>query len=371
MTRIIKVGGGGDEIGWHAALKDLRADDVLLLEPGFYDLPQGLTLADLTIKGMGSNPEDTTILGYLALASDCRFVNLENLCLNTISDHNSLFIPTEANTYLSLRNCVIKGFGNDTATIAANGKLTLELYSSRIIGGSVSLFQNANFHLEMNDSLIDYPSAEYCALALEGSGTAIINNSRIHGSTNTFAKSDVELDVNNSQLDYALLHGQTWLNLLNSKLSSPANYCLYLSDQCWSNIIHCQLAGGLYLDKSSRTILQNSHLQRLIAVDQSRLTMVNSQVLAHADFQNQVHADLTRVSFNGKEEYEYFLALSGKAQLTGHDLILHANQAALAVEDDAVLRTNVLASDQKRLKVECSKKPNIHILGMDWTAEKK
>ncbi|WP_373845689.1 hypothetical protein, partial [Clostridium sp.] len=66
--RVIKVGAGGGEIDWHDALKDLRADDVLLLEPGFYNLPQGITLADITIKGTGTLPEDTTILGYVSVS---------------------------------------------------------------------------------------------------------------------------------------------------------------------------------------------------------------------------------------------------------------------------------------------------------------
>ncbi len=165
MPRIVKVGAGGGEVHWHDALKDLRADDVLFLEPGFYTIPQGITLTDITIKGTGSSPEDTTILGYINLSSDSRYVTLENLCVNTNQDKNSIFVPMEANTYLTLRNCVIKGAGNDTAVIAINGKVTLELYSTKIINGSVSMFEGADFRLEMNDSYIEYPSEEFCSLA--------------------------------------------------------------------------------------------------------------------------------------------------------------------------------------------------------------
>ena len=76
----------------------------------------------------------------------------------------------EANTYLTLRSCVIKGAGNDTAVIAINGKVTLELYSTKIINGSVSMFEGADFRLEMNDSYIEYPSEEFCSLAFRRSG---------------------------------------------------------------------------------------------------------------------------------------------------------------------------------------------------------
>ncbi|MDD6421167.1 MAG: hypothetical protein PUF91_07155, partial [Lactobacillus delbrueckii] len=111
MARIIRVGGSSSETSWHEALKDLRADDVLMLGPGFYYLPQGLTLTDITIKGTGSVPEDTTIEGYISVSDDSRYVTLENLCINTSTDNNSLFVPVESDGYLTLRNCFIKGNG--------------------------------------------------------------------------------------------------------------------------------------------------------------------------------------------------------------------------------------------------------------------
>ncbi|MBN7276939.1 hypothetical protein [Lactobacillus acetotolerans] len=369
--RVIKVGAGGGEIDWHDALKDLRADDVLLLEPGFYDLPQGITLADITIKGTGTLPEDTTILGYVSVSPDSRYVTLENLCINTIKDRNSLFVPVEANTYLSLRNCVIKGTNSDTAAIAANGKITLELYSTKIINGSVSMFADADFRLEMNDTYIDYDSDEYCALALEGRGTAIVNNSHIHGSVNTFAQTNAELDINNSVVDYLLLHGQTWMNMLNSEVLSKEDTCLYISDDCWINVVSSSFNGGIYIDKKAHVLIQNSSFNRMIAVNNAKITLSNTVVLAHADFQDNVSCTARRVTFNGDSDYQYFLALSGNAKLDGHDLILNSNGADMAVQDDAHLSTSVLASGDASLKVECNKKPNVHILGLKWTAKRK
>lgn len=371
MARIVKVGAGGDEIDWHQALKDLRADDVLMLEPGFYELPQGLVLADITIKGIGASPDDTTILGYFSLDPASRFVTLENICINTNTDHNTISIPAEANGYLTMRNCTLKGYGNDTAVIAVNGKSTIEMFSTKVQNGSVSMFENADFRLEMNDSLIDYYSEEFCALALEGQGTAIINNSRIHGSTNTFKKSNVELDFNNSQIDFVLLHGQTWMNMLNSQIMALDDSCLYISDDSWVNIVHSTFNGGVYIDKNTRTIIQNSVINRLIAVNEAKITMTGTQILAHADFQDKVLADVTRTSFNGNFDYQYFLALSGQAVLKGHDLIFNANDSELAVQDDASLNANILASDRSSLEIECNKKPNVHILGMHWTARRK
>ncbi|MBA1392829.1 hypothetical protein EQ500_02925, partial [Lactobacillus sp. XV13L] len=313
MARLITVGAGGGEISWHAALKDLKADDVLLLEPGFYELPQGTTLADVTVKGTGSLPEDTTILGYINVDQGSQFVNLENLCINTNDDANSLFVPSAANTYLTLRNCVVKGFGGDTAAIAANGKVTLELFSTMVINGSVSLFEGADFRLEMNDSSIENVSDEFGALALEGHGTAIINNSRVHGSIDTFNKSNAELDLNNSVVDSLLLQGQVWLNMLNSTVLSADDTCLYVTDETWINIVGSVVSGGVYLDKGPRAIIQNSQLDRLVAVGEAKITMMNSIIVNHADFQDSATCSAHRVTFNGGSEYRYFLALSDQA----------------------------------------------------------
>lgn len=371
MSRLVKVGAGGSEIGWHEALKDLRADDVLLLEPGFYELPQDTLFSDITVKGTGSLPEDTTILGDVNIAADSQFVNLENLCINTNTDSNSLFVPAEANTYLTLRNCIIKGYGNDTAAIAANGKVTLELYSTMILNGSLSIFANADFRLEMNDSSIEHVSEEFGTLALEGHGTAIINNSRIHGSIDTFTKTNAEIDLNNSVTNSMLLQGEVWLNMLNSKVVSDDDTSMYITDKVWANIIGSDFNGGIYLDKTPHVIIQNSQLNRMIAVNDTEITMINSIVVNHADFQDKAKCSARRVTFNGGAEYQYFLALGDQAFLEGHDLIFNSNGADLAVKDAAKMHASVIASSDDSIAVECSQGASVQLLGMKWTNKKK
>lgn len=371
MSRLVKVGAGGGEISWHEALNDLRADDVLLLEPGFYELPAGILLSDITLKGTGSLPEDTTILGYINVASDSQFVNLENICINTNDDSNSLFVPAEANTYLTLRNCVVKGCGGDTAAIAVNGKVTLELYSTVVMNGSVSVYADADFRLEMNDSMIKHVSEDFGALALEGHGTAIINNSQICGSIDTFTKTNAELDLNNSIADSVLLQGQVWLNMLNSRLLSEDDTCIYITEKTWVNIVGSIFKGGVYLDKEPHVIIQNSQLNRLIAVNEAKITVTNSVILNHTDFQDNAKCTARRVTFNGGIEYQYFLALSDHARLEGHDLIFNSNGADLAVKDQAQIHASVLASSDDSITVECGQKAAIRLLGMKWTTRKK
>lgn len=371
MSRLVSVGAGGGEISWHEALKDLRADDVLLLEPGFYELPAQTLFANITIKGTGSIPEDTTILGSVNLAADSQFVNLENLCINTNDDSNSLFVPAEANTYLTLRNCLIKGYGTDTAAIAANGKVTLELYSTIVSNGSISIYANSDFRLEMNDSIIEHVAEEFGALALEGHGTAIINNSKIVGSIDTFSKTNAEINLNNSVADALLLQGQVWLNMLNSRLLSEDDSCLYITDKTWVNIIGCQFNGGIYLNQKPHIIVQNSQIDRLIAVNEAEITLSNSLILNHADFQDQVKCVARRTTFNGGNDYQYFLALSDHAFLRGHDLILNSNGAELAVKDFAKMRASIIASSDESITVECGHEADIRLLGMKWTTKKK
>jgi hypothetical protein len=57
--------------------------------------------------------------------------------------------------------------------------------------------------------------------------------------------------------------------------------------------------------------------------------------------------------------------------LRGHDLLLHPNGADLAIQDEAKLYTNVIADKGEKLSVECDKRPNVYILGVQWTAKRK
>ena len=141
---------------------------------------------------------------------------LENICLQTKSDHNTIYVEDNADTYLTLRNTNLYGDENDMAAIAVNGKCTPQLFSSRILNSSVSLFAQADFRLTMTDSLIDYDSKDYAALGIQGKGTAIISNSVIHGNLSTYPDSNAEVDLNNTSISYGLIHGQTWVNMLNS-----------------------------------------------------------------------------------------------------------------------------------------------------------
>jgi hypothetical protein len=370
VPRIVKVGAGGDEIDWKEALKTLRADDMLLLKPGFYELEQGISACDVTIKGTGASPEDTIIDGYISVSPDSRYVTLENLTINTVGEKNAIFIPYNADTYLTLRNCFIKTEINENAALALNGKCTVELYSSRIVNGSVSFFSGSDFRLEMNDSKIDYPVTNYCGLALEGIGTAIINNSIIDSSLNTFSDTNIELVVNNSRLRDVHLAGQTWLNMLNCQVYSKDDNAFTSDDECWLNITNSVFTGGMYLDGATTMLLQNSHCDRLMAIADTKTTMTNSLCKSHADFQQSAKCDATRSTFNGSEEFEFFLAVNGEAEFKGHDIVLNPNGATLAVQDNATFRSNVLASDQKALSVEYTNLPNVNILGLKWEKRK-
>ena len=45
-------------------------------------------------------------------------VALENICLQTKSDHNTIYVEDDADTYLTLRNANFYGDENDMAAIA-------------------------------------------------------------------------------------------------------------------------------------------------------------------------------------------------------------------------------------------------------------
>ena len=370
MTKIVKIGAGGDEIEWQDAVKKIQRDDVLLLEPGFYEWPQGLHVADFTIKGSGASPEDTVIYSHFTLDQDCRFFTLENLCLMTKTAHNALYVDELADTYLTLRNVTVRGGQDDTAAIAVNGKCTIELYSCKILGASVSMFSHADFRLVVTDSLIDYPCPDYSAIGVQGHGTMVISSSTIKGSITTYQDADCELDLDDAEVSCLLIHGQTWANLLNSEIVEDHDAALYGSGESWLNIVNCLVDGGVCLDQKAHALVQNTEIDRLIACDQVQLTLNNSTVNSHADFQNTAYCDAMRVTFSGSQEFEYFLALADQACLVGQDLVLNPNQAVLAVKDGAKIKLNVIANNDERLKVEYAKKPNVNILGMRWNSQK-
>lgn len=256
------------------------------------------------------------------------------------------------------------------AAIAVNGKCTLELFSSRILNSSVSLFAQADFRLTMTDSLIDYDSKDYAALGIQGKGTAIISNSVIHGNLSTYPDSNAEVDLNNTSISYGLIHGQTWVNMLNSTVEKNDDSSFYISDDSWVNILQSEFKGGVFIDKNTKTLIQNSKIDRLIACDNAKVTLNNSSIVSHADFQDKASADATRVAFSGRDDFEYFLALNGQASLGGRDLILNPNGSTLAVQDDAKIKLNIVSSSSKDLEVECNSRPNVNILGMRWEAKK-
>lgn len=366
MARLIKVGTGGDEVEWKDALKDAQPDDVLLLEPGYYEVQPNLEVVDLTIKGTGSSPEDTVIEGYFVLSKNCNFFTLENLSINTKSKNNSIFVESNADTYLTLRNAVIRGTEDNIAGIAVNGKCTMELFSVKIIGSSLSLFEGSDIRVTMNDSLIDYPSDKFAAIGVQGKGTIIMSNSQIRGSISTYPNSNSELDINNSTVDKLLVHGSTWMNMLNSQILNKGDTSLYLSDESWSSIIRCNFAGGVFIDKNTKSIIQNSRMDRIIVCDQAKVTLNNCNIISHADFQDDVKADVTRTVFSGDNNFQYFLALNKEAELKGKDLILNPNQSVLAVKDDAKIKLKILSSSQESLEVEGINKDNIDIIGLNW-----
>ena len=77
--------------------------------------------------------------------------------------------------------------------------------------------------------------------------------------------------------------------------------------------------------------------------------------------------------FSCKKEVEDCSDDSGKQAFTSvtvHD-ISETNAYDLAIQDEAKLHTNVIADKGEKLSVECDKRPNVYILGVQWTAKRK
>lgn len=364
MARIMRI---SKDHPWPAILKELLPDDVLLLEPGYYELPaQGFSAVNVTIKGLGALPEDTTLAGFCQLEADCSFFTLENLCIETKTKNNALYISPDANTYLTLRQVVIKAGVADTAAIAASGQCTLEIYDSQIIGGSLSLFPGADYRVTMANSVIRYDSDQYAAIGIQGHGTVILINSKIVGMLATYSQSDCELDINDSRILRLILRGKTWLNLLQTTVTARDDNCFYATENCWLNLVSCHLQGTCYLGGQTRNLIQNTEIERLLAGENALLTLASSRILAVCELHDHTKVNMNRVQLTGKTAFEYFLLLADHAQLNGRSLSFANEGRPLGVHDQAQLTVAVLSS-QEKIAVEQSPLAQVKITGIDWT----
>lgn len=370
MTRYIKVGTGGGEVTWHRAMLDLTPGDYLMLEPGYYDWPRGKVIEDITIQGLGANPEDTRIRSFFRIGPNSGRVCFENLYLEPYGETNTIDLPEEANSYLIFRNCVLKGNNSKITTLAISGQASVFLFSTRLTGGSISFFATSSFRLEMADCDLDFASDDFGAISFEGEGTAIINNSRLAGAITSFDSCNIELDINNSEIGCLNLTGRTWLNLLNSQIVQP-EYSLYARGDCWLNIVSSDFFGQFCLAERARVLIQNSELYSLQARDEARMTLTNVVIEATTSLEGTSSADCQLVTFKSNGDYQYFVYLVDSAQLTGRNLLFEPNASTALVEDQALLKANALYHQGQPLEIKCQEPENISLLGIKWTALKE
>lgn len=371
LPRIIRVGQNKGEKQWSQVVENMRNDDFILLSPGYYEIPEGAKFANVTIKGTGGVPEDTTLSGHITLDEYTSFLNLDNLCIKTNTDHNALFIPPAADTYLSLRRCLVVATDSNVAAMAFNGKCTVELYSTTVRNGSVSFFETADFRLEMSNSTLDYDSKDYSALALEGHGTAVVNDSKVTGNISTFKKANVELDINNSDVGLLLLHGKTWLNLLESKISGKGRVVLYATDRCWLNIIDTIIYNGSYFDRNTKVFASNTDFYQLDMANSAKMYADNIVFNYQANLQDKAFIDAKMCKFMGTFYVDDYIALSDKAEIKGSAITIDPEGShTIAVHDDAKLNIDVISSTENNISVSYDNKDNINITGNDWHLEK-
>lgn len=363
MARVLQI---SKDHPWPEILGELIPDDVLLLAPGYYELPKrGFSAVNVTIKGLGTTPEDTTLVGFCQLEADCSFFTMENLCLETKTKNNAIYISQDANTYLTLRRVVVKAGVDDTAAIAASGQCTLEIYDSRILGGSLSLFPGADYRVTLANTEVRYDSDQYAAVGIQGHGTVVLINARVIGMVATYAQSDCELDINDSRVLRMILRGKTWLNLLQSTVTARDDNCFYATENSWLNIVASRLQGTFYLGGKTRTLVQNTEIERLLCGEEALATLSSSQISAVCELHDSTSCRLNRVKLVGKPEFEYFLLLADHAKLTGKDLVLDDGGRPLGVHDEAQLDADVLTS-QSELEVETSPLAQFNLRGVNW-----
>lgn len=88
MGRMITVGRGFGKYAFDDAVQMSREGDTILLEPGHYSHPEGYSISNLKLRGLGKEPNDVVVNTALDVKKGGS-LNLENIVLDSHTKEKS------------------------------------------------------------------------------------------------------------------------------------------------------------------------------------------------------------------------------------------------------------------------------------------
>lgn len=345
--RLIKVSQDPRDLSWEQALDQLEDDDVLMLAPGFYQIPFGKKLKNIVIKGTGTAPDMTTLVGTVIL--DGRYLTLENLAVKTKAIAGALVRVDEGENapYLTLRGCRLEAA--DTA-LMTQGPVWLELYSCQV-KGVIRLVGDKEQHVQISSSEI---AATPAAFTGNGFGLLAISQSQIKGDFVLEESSAYEGHFDQTAFDQV-----TSLSEGNDLYVTESALSLTLKNG-QADLLNCDLPGTALLEKAKSAAFQNCTFKQFKQVSgSSNLTNCHLEV---GEIMGQGKAVFCRPHFSCGEGT--WLSLSGSVQVRLQDALLNVAGSHLRLADKAGILGNILESDQDQLLVKQTGQGKVKLTGI-------
>lgn len=345
--RLIKVSQDPRDLSWDQALDQLEDDDVLMLAPGFYEIPFGQKLKNIVIKGTGTAADMTVLVGTVIL--DGRYLTLENLAVKTTAIAGALVKVYEGENapYLTLRGCRLEAA--DTA-LMTQGPVWLELYSCQVKGG-IRLVGGEEQHVQISSSEI---AATPAAFTGKGFGSLAISQSQIKGDFVLEESSAYEGHFDQTAFDQV-----TSLSEGNDLYFTESALSLTLKNG-QADLLNCDLRGTALLEKANSAAFQNCTFKQFKQVSgSSNLTNCHLEV---GEIMGQGKAVFCRPHFSCSEGT--WLSLRDASQIRLQDALLNVAGSYLRLADKAGILGNVLESDQDQLLVKQTGQGKVKLTGI-------
>lgn len=345
--RLIKVSQDPRDLSWEQALDQLEDDDVLMLAPGFYEIPFGQKLNNIVIKGTGTAADMTVLVGTVILAG--RYLTLENLAVKTKAIAGGLIRVDEGENapYLTLRGCRLEAA--DTA-LMTQGPVWLELYSCQVKGG-IRLVGGEEQHVQISSSEI---AATPAAFTGKGFGSLAISQSQIKGDFVLEESSAYEGHFDQTAFDQV-----TSLSEGNDLYFTESALALTLKNG-QADLLNCDLRGTALLEKANSAAFQNCTFKQFKQVSgSSNLTNCHLEV---GEIMGQGKAVFCRPHFSCSEGT--WLSLRDASQIRLQDALLNVAGSYLRLADKAGILGNVLESDQDQLLVKQTGQGKVKLTGI-------
>lgn len=143
MKRAIQVGKGFMKHTFEEAMSLSRPGDVLVLDPGKYNYPDGIVPSNITIRGNGSKAEDVILNTNIELNSESSFFKLDNLTLTSaVQSENSLYSTHDCNATVEINQSVLKA-KDEYYAINVCGNISLQVNQSEVYTAGLLTDDNA------------------------------------------------------------------------------------------------------------------------------------------------------------------------------------------------------------------------------------